>query len=351
MKILFTTKILLAGFLVITCIYACKKDHKPVLLYNIKQTNLVADVQSTGAAHIDTALVNAWGIAASPTGIIWTANNHTATSSVYDTAGNTKRPPVTIPSVTPGVPGAPTGIIFNGTTDFGANRFIFAGEDGVITGWASGNAAVKVADRSTAGAVYKGMTMGTDGGANFLYATNFKGQRIDVFDANFNYVTTKPFLDPGIPAGYGPFGIQNIGGQLYVTYAKLKAPDNMDDDPGLGNGYVDVFTTGGTLVKRFASMGALNSPWGIALAPAGFAGETASILIGNFGDGHISVFDMTGQFRGQLQYNGHLVVIDGLWAIDFLKNNAPGGNPNDKLFFTAGPNGESDGLLGYLQKQ
>ncbi|HTD98763.1 MAG TPA: TIGR03118 family protein [Mucilaginibacter sp.] len=351
MKNLITSKVLLAALLMITCFYACKKDHKPTEEFNVSQTNLVADTAGYGAAKIDTALVNAWGIAASPTGIIWISANHTALSTIYDKTGSTIRPPVTIPSTTPGAAGAPTGIIFNSTTDFGGNKFIFAGEDGIITAWASGNSAVKVADRSSSNAVYKGIAMATDGSANLLYLANFKGGKIDVFDANFGYVTDKPFLDPGIPAGFAPFNIQNIGGQLYVTYAKLKGPDNEDDEAGPGNGYVDIFTPKGVLVKRFASQGTLNSPWGIALAPAGFAGNAESVLIGNFGDGRINVFDMGGKFKGQLESNGQPLVIEGLWAIDFLKNNAPGGNPNDPLFFTAGPNDESHGLFGYLQKQ
>ncbi|MDB5141904.1 MAG: hypothetical protein JWQ66_617, partial [Mucilaginibacter sp.] len=221
---------------------------------------------------------------------------------------------------------------------------------GIIAAWSSGNSAVKVADRSASNAVYKRIVMATDGSANFLYLTNFKGGKIDVFDKNFTYVTSKPFLDPGIPAGFAPFNIQNIGGMLYVTYAKQKGPDNMDDQKGPGNGYVDIFNPDGTLVKRFASQGHLNSPWGIALAPAGFADGKQSILIGNFGDGRVNIFDMQGNFVGQLQNGGQPLTIDGLWAIDFLENNT-GGNANDPLFFTAGPAEESHGLFGYLQKK
>ncbi|HTD39415.1 MAG TPA: TIGR03118 family protein [Mucilaginibacter sp.] len=348
MKIFIYGTAYLASLLILICFSSCKKSHQAVVnQYNIAETNLVADTAGYGATTIDPNLLNAWGIAANPMGIIWISSNHKAASAIYDKTGKALRAPVTIPSVTPNQPGAPSGIVFNGTTDFGGNKFIFAGEDGVITAWASGNAAVKVVDWSASNAVYKGLAMATDAGANFIYAANFKGGKIDVFDSNFNYVTSKPFLDPTIPAGFGPFNIQNIGGWLYVTYAKLKAPDNMDDQAGPGNGYVNIFKPDGTLVKRFASQGTLNSPWGITHAPAGFAGDAEAILVGNFGDGRINIFDLQGNYKGQLQNNGQVVAIDGLWAIDFLNPNA---SATDLLYFTAGPGGEAHGLFGFLQK-
>ncbi|MEO6633119.1 MAG: TIGR03118 family protein [Mucilaginibacter sp.] len=342
-----TIKALLIGLAFLSGIYSCKKNHQgPQQQFNISQTNLVADAAGNGAAKIDPALVNAWGIAVNPTGIIWIAANHTASSTVYDKTGQTLRPPVTIPSVTADQAGAPTGIVFNGSPDFGGNKFIFSGEDGVITAWASGNAAVKVADRSASDAVYKGLAIATDAGASFLYAANFKGGKIDVFDKNFAYVTTKPFADASIPAGFGPFNIQNIGGMLYVTYAKLKGPDNEDDEAGPGNGYVNVFKPDGTLVGRFASKGTLNSPWGITRAPAGFAAPVETILVGNFGDGRINVFSLQGIYIGQLQNNGQVIGIEGLWALDFLN---PAATNTDPLYFTAGPHDESHGLFGVLK--
>ena len=249
--------------------------------------------------------------------------------------------------------GAPTGVLFNSTTDFGGNKFIFAGEDGTIlrhgVRWC--NTAVKVADRSQFNAVYKGITMANDGTANFLYVANFKGGKIDVFDSGFHYVTNKPFIDPTIPAGYAPFNIQKIGENLYVTYAKQKGPDDMDDEAGHGNGYVSVFKANGTFAKRLFSRGDLNSPWGIALAPAGFVADQQAILIGNFGDGKINAFDFTGKHYGELQSGGHALVIDGLWAIDFLNGNKPNtGSSTDWLYFTAGPNDESHGLFGYIHR-
>ncbi len=350
MKNLINYKVSLAMFMVIICFNACKKNNNtPAKQFNISQTNLVADTAGFGAARIDPDLLNAWGLARFPGGPIWIAANHSGSSTVYDTTGQTVIPPVIIPSVTPGQPGAPSGMVFNGTTDFGGNKFLFASEEGIVLGWKSGPSAAIVADQSKANAVYKGLAIAADGGNNFLYLANFRQGKIDVYDKNFNWVTGKSFSDPGIPAGFGPFNIQNIGGQLYVTYAKLMAPDNMDDQAGPGNGYVDIFNTNGTFVKRFATQGTLNSPWGIALASAGFADTPQSILIGNFGDGRINIFDMSGNYKGQLQNNGQVISIPGLWAIDFLKNNQPGGSPNSPLYFTAGPAGEAHGLFGTLQ--
>lgn len=358
-------KALIMVALLISCFYACQKDANITKQANIhqvnlasgkqvavEQVNLVADTAGFGAARIDTDLKNAWGLAAAPGAPIWISANHKGVSVVYEKSGKMKRPPVTIPSLTAGQPGAPDGVVFNGTTEFGGNKFIFASEEGIVAAWKSGNAAVKVADRSSSNAVYKGIAMGFGGTGCFLYLANFKGSKVDVFDTNFNYVTDKPFTDPTIPFDFAPFNIVNIKGLLYVTYAKHKAPDNMDDLAGPGNGYVDVFTPEGVLVKRFASQGPLNSPWGIALAPKGFAGDEHTILIGNFGDGKINVFDMQGNFKGPLlDHTGQPLSIDGLWAIDFLKNSENDeGDANSWLYFTAGPNKEANGLFGYLRK-
>jgi len=351
MKNLSCTKEILMSLLIAGTFYSCKKDHKVSQQpFNVTQTNLVADTAGYNAARIDTNLKNAWGMSANPSGPIWISTNHTGLSLVYDPTGQQLRAPVVIPAITAGEAGSPTGQVFNNTPDFNGTKFIFASEDGIISEWDAGNNAAIIADRSNFGAVYKGLTIANDGTSNFLYAANFKGGKVDVFDKQFTFVANKPFTDPDIPAGYGPFNIQRIGDSLYVTYAKLKGPDNEDDEAGPGNGYVDIFTPQGILVKRFASQGTLNSPWGIALAPAGFAANEPTILIGNFGDGKINVFNKAGQYLGQLQSNGKAVAIGGLWAIDFLKNNQPGGSPNDPLYFTAGPNGEAHGLFGYLKK-
>jgi len=331
-------------------INGCKKHDIPVVLNGYQQTNLVADIAAYGAARIDPNLVNPWGISFSATSPLWISANHTSVTVIYDKDGNTVIPAVTIQNEN----GAPTGQVFNGTTGFiipGTGkpaRFIFCGENGTIDAWNGGSMAIQVADRTKNDAVYKGMAMGNDGTGNFLYVTNFKGSKIDVFDSTFKYVTNKPFVDHSIPADYGPFNIRNIKGNLYVTYAKHLAPDNEDDKKGAGNGYVDIFTTNGVLVKRFATKGALNSPWGIVPATAGFTPIPNSILIGNFGDGRINVFAQNGDFMGSLKdVSGHDIIIDGLWAIE---NNIHNANP-DHLYFTAGPADETHGLFGYISKK
>ena len=164
------------------------------------------------------------------------------------------------------------------------------------------------------------------------------------------YVTTKPFTDATIPAGFAPFNIQNIGGKLYVTYAMQKGPDNEDDQKGAGYGYVNVFNPDGSLVKRFASQGTLNSPWGMAQAPAAFGYTANDILVGNFGDGRINVFSADGVYKSQLMEGGTVIAIDGLWALQFPVNGMPTGDQN-QLFFTAGPKEEEHGLFGYIYKK
>ncbi len=251
--------------------------------------------------------------------------------------------------------GTPSGLIFNSSsTDFGGSKFIFASEDGIVLAWGptSGNSASTVINRSKVGpgAVYKGLSIVSDNGANFLCVTNFRSGSVDVFDKNFNLVTDHRFVDPSIPAGFAPFNIQFISGKVYITYAKQDAFKH-DDVKGPGNGYIDVFWPNGTWIKRFASQGTLNSPWGIALAPPGVVSNGQAILIGNFGDGRINVFDTNGNFNGQLQNSGTPISIDGLWAIGFLHDNGPTGSPGNPLYFTAGPDGESHSLFGTLQRK
>jgi uncharacterized protein (TIGR03118 family) len=309
------------------------------------QTNLVAD--AGGASVTDPSLVNPWGIAFSPTGILWVSNNGTGTSTLYDSLGNKLSTVVTVPGAGASA-GTPTGVIFNATTDFsvgaaGPALFIFASEDGTISAWngLTGNAITEV-NRSSNGAVYKGVAMASNAGANFLYATNFKGNAVEMFDATFTMRGS--FTDATVPAGYGPFGIANIGGQLYVTYAKQTA-DSMDDVAGVGNGFVDVFNADGTLARRFASGGRLNSPWAVAMAPTGFSAFGGDVLIGNFGDGLIGAYDpSTGNLADLLRTtNGSPVAIDGLWGLAF----GPG-TGSTTLYFAAGPDGEMHGLVGTL---
>jgi uncharacterized protein (TIGR03118 family) len=342
---------------------SCHKNNNngptaPVLNANFAQTNLVSDTPSYGAAVIDPTLLNAWGLAVNPSAaIIWISANHSASSTVYDSTGKTLFPPVDIISMRKNHGGSPTGVAFNPTGDFNIPgesapaKFAFVNEDGTISAWPLGAPATNtVADKSSLNAVYKGCAFGAQNGNTYFYAANFKGNSIDVFDKNWQDVSAFSFKDPSIPAGYGPFNIVNIAGMLYVSYAKLKAPDNQDDDSGPGNGYVDIYTTDGKLVKKFAAAGALNSPWGIAQAPAGSGLPLHAILVGNFGDGRINVFDSTGTYLGPLQGNGQPIVIEGLWALDFPFNENPAFGPG-KLYFTAGPKGEQHGLFGFLKNQ
>ena len=316
---------------------------------NYVQTNLVSDTVSNNAARLDSTLVNAWGIAINPAGIIWINVNGTNGSEVFDKNGVPKRVPVKVPT--------PSGIVFNPTTDFTITatsqvpKFIFASENGKIYAWASGDSARTVVDRSAGGSVYKGLELANDGTGNFLFATDFHNGKIDVFDKSYTLVASKPFMDPSIPVGFAPFNIRLIDSLLYVTYAKQLAPDNHDDQKGAGNGFVNIFNTNGSLLKRFASQGKLNSPWGIEKAPEGFGQGKRVILVGNFGDGHINVYEeFEGEFLRPLTNYGMPVSIDGLWAITFPDNNIPGDDPN-KLYFSAGPNEENHGLFGYLTKK
>jgi len=332
---------LLIFSLLMPAFLSCKKDQTSPTKQSYAQTNLVSDTAGYTATRVDANLKNAWGIAIGSTGSIWISANHTGTSPVYDRNGAQLLPAVTVDG------GSPTGVVFNSTSGFKGSKFIYANEDGTISAWTSGGSTVMVADRSSSGAVYKGLAIATDGGADFLYVANFKGNNIDVFDTDFNFVTTKLFDDPTIPEGFAPFNIYNHDGKLYVMYAKLLGPDNQDDQKGVGNGYVNNFNADGTMVERFASQGTLNSPWGLVDAPSGFGLGSDILLVGNFGDGKINVFTSDGTYKGQLENDGRVIVIDGLWALVFPENGVPAGDQN-QLFFTAGPADETHGLFGYL---
>lgn len=277
------------------------------------QTNLTSDLPGV-AQNVDPALANPWGIAFSPTSPIWIADNGTGLSTLYNGAGQPvplgSPLQVTIPPAAGGMPpSTPTGAVFT-NTGFQGSHFIFATEDGTIDAWTSGTNAVREVDNSAAGAIYKGLArVGTT-----LYAANFHSGQIDVFDTNFAPTSVSGgFTDPNLPAGFAPFGIQSIGSLLYVTYAKQDAGGE-DDVAGPGNGFVDVFDANGVLQRRLISNGPLNSPWGVALAPAGFGSFANDLLVGNFGDGKINVFDpSTGNFVAVLtDPNNDPIVIQGL---------------------------------------
>ena len=332
-----------------------------------QQTNLVSDIPGL-AAQTDPHLVNPWGMALSDTSPFWVSDNGTGVATLYNGTGQPF--PVGSPLVVT-IPGStPTGQVFNPqtinptSTDFlvtdgsksGPSFFIFATEDGTISGWNPSvpaflsTTAILAVDNSASDAVYKGLALGRTPAGSFLYAANFHAGSIDVFDKDFKPASLAgSFSDPDIPDDFAPFNIQNLGNQLYVTYAKQDA-DKRDDVAGEGNGFVNVFDTSGNFIRRIASRGKLNSPWGLALAPAGFGKFSHDFLVGNFGDGRINAFDLsTDTFRGQLRDSkGKPITIDGLWALTFGKDGQNNG-PTNILFFTAGIDEEQHGLFGSLK--
>ncbi|MEA2607015.1 MAG: hypothetical protein QOI00_1772, partial [Chloroflexota bacterium] len=316
------------------------------------------NVLRTGPTQ-DEDLVNAWGLSRGPSTPWWVADNGTNVSTLY-LADGTKlaTPRVPIPA------GAPTGTVFNGvTTDFNGDNFLFDGEAGVIFGWRGGlgltHAAEVLNDQFQGDAVFKGLAIGTVGSTQYLYATDFHNRRIDVFGSTSPFAEqgwVGAFHDPELPAGYGPFGIQNLttpaGPMLFVTYAKTQSDSN-DERAGQGRGVVDAFATDGRFLARVATHGQLNAPWGLALAPTDFGRFSGDLLVGNFGDGQIHAYrwqDDHWRFDGELRgSNGQPLVIDGLWALAFgggVKV-AVDGNTND-LFYTAGPNEEAGGAFGTI---
>lgn len=325
-------------------------------------SNLVSD-GSVSAPFTDPNLKNGWGVAFNPNGFVWVSATGTGKSTLYDGTGKPQPLVVTVPGVSGGR-GTPTGIVFNGSGSFAVGRgtviaparFIFSSEDGTISGWASNadptNSIITV-DNSVSGASYTGLAIGGNGNDNYLFATDFRNNKVDVFNATYQPVSRRieMFRDPTLPSGYAPFGIQNILGDIYVTYAKRNYTGGDEEETGPGLGYVSVFNTNGNFLRRFASQGTLNAPWGLALAPSRFGTYSNSLLVGNFGDGRISSFDIrTGAFLGQLtNEGGNTISIDGLWGMQF-GNGIQNQNTN-ALFFAAGPNGETGGLYGRIDPQ
>ncbi|MBV9378776.1 MAG: TIGR03118 family protein [Alphaproteobacteria bacterium] len=347
-------------------------------------TNLVSDIKGLGQApNTDPVLQNAWGVAFTPAASpFWVSDNATGCSTLYDGDGtvlslqvgiplpggvvpntackHVNPPPAAPPNPTPA---APTGMVWNPTTNpmtaflvpgtTMPASFIWATEDGTISAWTGNlspnpnNARLAVDNADTTnGPVFKGLVFGVNANGVFLFATNFRAGTVDVFDHTYTKVSTDGgFADPDIPAGFAPFGIQNIDGVLFVTYAKQNAQKH-DDVAGPGNGFVDVFDTDGHLLRRFASRGTLNSPWGVARASYAFGRFSGDVLIGNFGNGQVNAFASNGDFLGALRDGkGKPLAIDGLWTLT-LGGGAK--SSSDTLYFTAGPNGEMDGLFGTI---
>ena len=344
------------GAVVLAGLVACGGNHEGhVAQFHV--TSLVSD-GAVPAAHTDPNLKNSWGIAFNPKGFVWVADNGTNVATLYDGDGVPQPLVVAIPAGSNG-DAAPTGIVFNGTTDFvvrqngksGAAAFIVDGEGGTISAWSTtvnATSAITVFDSGKAGAVYKGLAMASNNGANLLYAADFHNNKIDVFDKNFAKVDLPgAFQDPSLPAGFAPFGIQAIGSKLFVSYAKQDAAAH-DDVAGPGLGLIDVFSPSGQFLQRLVTGGALNAPWGMALAPAHFGLFGHALIVGNFGDGMLHAFDLNlGFLVGTIvRRNGSAIVEPGLWGLAF--GNGVDDQPTNTLFFAAGPNGEADGLFGRI---
>jgi len=340
------------------------------------QTNFVSDIQGL-APTSDGHLLNPWGLTASSASPWWVSDNNGGVSTLYD--GNTGAIVPLVVNIPPldangNGTGTPTGVVFTGASSFmfqvngkkAASVFTFVTEDGTIVAWGPAinsdlpHDAFIVVDNSAnptaaTGAVYKGATIAqmTAGGPFFLYVTNIRGGRIEVYDTNFNPVSLgghdddDAFRDEEIPEGFAPFNVQEINGSLYVTYAKQSATKHDDFDfPGFG--FVDKFSPKGKLLERLEHGPWLNAPWGVALAPANFGFFSNHLLIGNAGSGQIAVYDVdSGRFDGLLRdVNGHAIQNDRLWALRFGNDHAAG--PSDWLFFTAGISDEAHGLFGFF---
>jgi uncharacterized protein (TIGR03118 family) len=336
-----------------------------------KQTNLVSDIAGM-APTFDPNLKNPWGLTRSsttptrPGSPWWVGNNNSGTSTLYTGAGAiipingtgtvTVPPPKGSPA---GTLSTPTGVVFNGSpADFliapgKSAAFIFATEDGTISGWAGGQNAVLVVDNSdngsANGAVYKGATSGEVNGNKFLYVTNFRSGKVEVYDTNFKraHLDEDAFEAEGVPRGFAPFNVQNIGGTLFVTYAKQDAPMH-DPVGGDGLGFVEIFTPSGKHIGHLEHGDWFNAPWGVVWTTRDFGEFSNAILVGNFRSGWIAAFNgFTHKFIGWVRNpNDSLVTIDGLWSLTF--GNDANAGPANTLFFTAGINNETDGLFGTI---
>lgn len=382
--------LMIVGSLIIS-IYSCQKpntelsagddeitatDHrKSDQLKQFIRVNLTANRTGYGATNIDTFLRNAWGIAFSAGGVAWIGAQDGHVSTVYNREGGTQLAAVNIPSPGGQEGGNPTGLVANPlTTDFiipagngtaaASARFIFVGVDGVVSGWNPtwGNHSYRQFNNSATSS-YTGLTLAAFNGSNYLYAADFRSRRVVVWDKNWNPVNMS-FRDNRIPWGYSPFNIQAVGDKLYVTYAKVGRDGR--SEAGKGKGFVNIFTTDGRLIDRFAAKDLLNAPWGVAMAAETFFPgrmdmdddkndwrhgrdeAQPAILIGNFGDGRINAYSLRGKLLGQLKANHRTLEIDGLWALSFPPSTSTI-DPN-RLYFAAGPNHERDGVFGYIIK-
>jgi uncharacterized protein (TIGR03118 family) len=294
------------------------------------------------AMHTDPLLKNAWGMAYSPGQAFWVSDEASGYSTLYDGKGNVQSLQVVIPPATGTGQGTPTGMVYNGSTEFKIHTwtsvFLFATLDGTISGWSSFSPNAALIGVTHAGAVYTGLAITSKVSGNFLYAADSANNKVDVYDGNFNLV--KSFTDTTIPTGFAPFGIQDISGQVYVTYASTS---------GGSGGFIDIFKEDGTFVKRFAHGSPLNQPWGLAVAPSNFGTLSSTLLVSNnTKTGTINGFNLTtGAFVGTIKNSGGTnITINGLWGIKFGGGSTLNGQKN-QLFYTAGPS-DTDGFFGVI---
>jgi len=330
------------------------QDGGGVTTFMVTKTNLVAD--PTGSAPTtDPNLLNPWGLVANPTaGFFWVSDNHSGMATVYAPAGGASVLNVKIPGppdTDGGFTSAPTGQVFNGTAaDFMGDKFIVDSEDGTLAGWQTSGQPFVIRVDNSADSGYKGLALIKNGTKAELVAANFHKGTVDVFDAAYAPVASPGFVDagsPALPAGFAAFNVAAIGASVYISYAKQDA-EKGDDTAGPGNGYVSVFKTDGTFVKRLVSAGELNSPWGMEVAPASWGALAGALLVGNFGDGAVHAYDLTtGAPRGSLSVSGGPLIISGLWAL-VAGPTTTTSDDSGSIFFTAGPNGEEGGLYGKL---
>ena len=310
---------------------------------NYEVIPLVADTNI--APNVDPNLINPWGLFFVPNGNFWVADNGSDVSTLYQPNGEIINFVIKVPSATGAVINPFTNqFIIKSPMNSAPARFFFSSEDGTILGFNSSvdpTSAVVAVDNSLSGSVYKGLALGKTCCQTYLFTTDFFNRKIDLFDHSF--VLHGIIKDYTIPKDFAPFNIKNINDFLYVTYAKQRPPENRDDDSGLGNGYVDIFSLTGNFIKRLISQGNLNSPWGIAVAPSNFGEFSGALLIGNFGDGMINAYNpFSGAFLGTLtDINNNPIVINGLWALEF--------DSKGTLYFSSGPNDEMNGLIGVIK--
>jgi uncharacterized protein (TIGR03118 family) len=304
-------------------------------------TNLASDI-SGKTMHTDPLLKNPWGIAYAPGAPFWVSDEASGYSTLYDGKGNIQSLKVIVPPASGTGAGTPTGIVYNGSTEFKIDTwtslFLFATLDGTISGWSTFNPSAALIGAHQAGAVYTGLAITSKTSGNMLYAADIANNKVDVYDGSFNLVNS--FTDATIPAGFAPFGVQDIGGKVYVAYAS---------QTGASGGYIDIFGEDGTFVKRFASGRPLNNPWGMAIAPSNFGPMSSAFLVSNNTmNGNINAYNATtGRFLGALKNSaGKALVINGLWGIEFGGGTTSNGQKN-QLFFTAGPS-DTDGYFGFV---